>query len=239
MKRTLAAATVTVLTASQALAGAGTFGSEQIVMTGTDGTAPNTWTIDLNEAEAHLDGNGDFWWGTNWGGESTGTFSVSNPGAGSTPMISGNIDPVLNVNFSVTNTSSSALDLAFTFTLPISPALSAPTTISGDTEVTLTDTGGLAGASLTSASTFYAAEIDGASVQTLSLTLAAPGTTDASFGPTVLPATPANGTIGIVYGFTLSPGDTAAITGSFTVVPEPGSIALLIAGLGCVARRRR
>jgi hypothetical protein len=94
----------------------------------------------------------------------------------------------------------------------------------------------------------YTALINGSSVQTLlndpqNYTAGAFGSQTfgpASFGPTSLGIV-ATSTIGIQVKFTLSPGDLASYTSVFTVVPEPATLAMIIAGLAGVAHfgRRR
>lgn len=95
-------------------------------------------------------------------------------------------------------------------------------------------------------SSIYAAQIDGTTVKTLQdfpFTLTTPQQAVSSPAQSGfdLNNIPVNSSIGIVLTFTLSPGDTAAIVSDFEValVPEPGSLALLLLGGGLLACRRQ
>ena len=249
MQRILTTASTTAAAAVISLASASTFAGVfnpatfgDVTMTGSDGIGVgNDWTETIDTAGAWANSStGDYGWGTDFGTNGTkdaGNFTVINPNFGTAPMIYRNFDPEVNVDFVVQNTSTVTLNMVFTFEIPI-VAIAAPVTISGETAVTLTDTGGDPGASL-AATSFYSGEIDGAGVQTIDISLGTPGNASGSFGPTALAATAANNTIAIVYNFSLTPGDTAEVTGRFTVVPEPSAMALIGLGTLLIARRRR
>jgi hypothetical protein len=56
-----------------------------------------------------------------------------------------------------------------------------------------------------------------------------------------MPGPAANASIAIRFTFDLTPGDSASMTGLFVVVPEPGTVALIVpvlAGMGLWRRRR-
>lgn len=165
--------------------------------------------------------------------------------------LSGDADPVVNSNFSVVNPLGVPQDFNVSVFLPIFPALPAPTYTSGSIGLTLTDATGN-GATLTNranGAAIYTAKIDNVNYETLldapySLVAPAFGSNNdsADFGlPGITQIGPAaNTSIGIQVQFTLSSHDLAGVTSTFTVVPEPASLALAgLALLGCVALVRR
>jgi hypothetical protein len=182
------------------------------------------------------------------------TKSITDPAATPAFTLDGwssgvDIDPFVTNNINVTNISALPQTFDITVTLPISPAVSSPSTLTGSVGITLTNTTG--GVSLTDAGTaVYTALIDGSPVQTLknpSYTLTCSPVTDfcsvtdsAGFGPTGGgPA--ATSTIGIRLHFTLSPGDSAGLTSVFNVVPEPMTVLMMglgLIGLGVAGRSR-
>jgi hypothetical protein len=162
-------------------------------------------------------------------------------------------DPVVSGTVAVTNNSSVLSHYTMIFTLNIAAPVTPSSVIGGSMQGGATDNNGDGVTLATFAgNAFYAAQIDGSTVQTLYddpqsfsagnyLSLNVPQLT---FGtPTPSQAGPAaNSTIGIIFDFTLTPGDSATFTGNFVVepVPEPGTVLLLGLGLiGLAASRRR
>ena len=227
---------------STAMAGPIIPGVTSLGLSGTDGN--HNWS--MNPGNVPFDELGRFSWGKNLPEQATPSFTVSNI------LVSGNIDPVLSVSFNVTNNTLSTQTYIFQFSLPISPAVTPASLTGGSTGFSISDNNGngvTAGDALP-ADAFYTAIIDGVDYQTmdlLSTNLSAGNFESAirndSFGvpiPSQLgPA--ANTDIGLRYKFTLTPGDSAAVTGVFVVepVPEPGSLALIATGGALLVRRRR
>jgi hypothetical protein len=167
--------------------------------------------------------------------------------------ISGKYDPTINGAFSVTNLLAVPQTFTLNVTVPV-PAIPGATLIGGSMAGSFTDANG-GGATFDSSglTAIYTALIDGASVATLNpspvalvagsfLSTAVP---TADFGtPIPFAAGPALTTdMGIQLKFTLSAGDTAALTSVFVVepVPEPSTVVLALMGVACglfVARRR-
>jgi hypothetical protein len=157
-------------------------------------------------------------------------------------------DPTVVNFFALQNNLNVAQTFTITVLIPIS-TFGPPITVQGSIGGSITDANGN-GVQLTSSAptAIYTALINGSSVQTLlndpqNYTAGSFGSQTfgpASFGPTSLGIT-ATSTIGIQVKFTLSPGDLASYTSVFTVVPEPATLALVIAGLAGVAHfgRRR
>jgi hypothetical protein len=161
-------------------------------------------------------------------------------------------DPFISSSFTIQNMSGLTQNFTVTTTLPIFPALSAPTTMTGSVSGTVGDGDGLFdpngfGATVTTQANgrpYYEAMIDGGGVRSL---YTAPQFNTAPLGLTntiptqnfineVGPA--ALFTIGIRNAFTLTSSDNAAFTSTFLVVPAPMGVA--VAGLaGLVGLRRR
>jgi hypothetical protein len=160
-------------------------------------------------------------------------------------------DPFLTASFSITNNTNATQTYTTTIFLPIAPALSAPTLIGGSAQVGIStdDNGGTV--SSVGGDTIYTALIDGVPVAGLfgpGYSFTRPAfTTDQSgvseFGTPIpsMPGPAANASIAIRFTFDLTPGDSASMTGLFVVVPEPGTVALIVpvlAGMGLWRRRR-
>lgn len=162
-------------------------------------------------------------------------------------------DPLVSGTTAVTNSSGLTKHFTMIFTLLLAAPVTPSSVIGGSMQGGATDNTGN-GVTLASfgGSSLYAAQIDGTTVQTLYndpqsfsagnfLSVNVP---QASFG-TPIPSQPsvaALNSIGIVFDFTLTPGDSASFTGVFVAVPEPGTVLLLgmgVAGLALAAGRRR
>jgi hypothetical protein len=153
-------------------------------------------------------------------------------------------DPFVNGVFSIQNNSSITQTYTFTVSLPISPAVTPTSTIGGSIGVTLTDSNGDGLAALSSANGGFVFNAGNDGTTTLQLlgpafSISVPyagGSTTASgargLAGDAIASIAANGTISITHVFTLTPGDSAALTSFYRVtpVPEPDAIALLCAG---------
>jgi hypothetical protein len=164
--------------------------------------------------------------------------------------INGDLDPMVNANISFINTSNAVQTYTITVTLPVDP-IGPGSTMDGSVGGSITDANGngFAQVAALAGSSFYQAQIDGNTVQTLlnhpfsaSPTFSGGTATfgPASFGqPVQIPGPSVSSTIGIVLQFTLTPGDSIAATSFFRVLPNPAGLALLgIAGLLGRSRRR-
>ena len=163
-------------------------------------------------------------------------------------------DPVVTGTVVVTNNAAVTTHYTLIFTLGITAPTLPSSLIGGSMQGGTTDGDGNGSTLATFAgSSFYQAQIDGATVQAL---YAAPQSFSAgaflstnvpavSFGTPIpsQPAVAALTSIGIVLDFTLTPNDSASFTSNFVVqaVPEPGTALLVglgMAGFALVSRRR-
>lgn len=244
MARSTTACLLAALISTSSYAGTVPPGLTRLDLFGTDGT--NEWR--MNPGNVPFDSNGDFEWGRSLPEQVNPRFTVSDI------VIEGNIDPILNVSFSVTNNTAVTQSYLFAFGLPIVPGLVTPASINGGSaSLSLTDgTGDGATASnlVPATDAFYTALLDGVDYETIDLL--DPALTAGSFGsnnragsfgdPIPSQIGPSvNNSIGLRFEFTLTPGDSAGVSGVLVVepVPEPGSLALFAVGAGLMVRRRR
>jgi hypothetical protein len=153
------------------------------------------------------------------------------------------IDPIVYNNQIFFNNSAVSQSYVVTVTLPTT--WPSPNSIRGsiDTSIIGTDTT----ISAPPLGAIYSALIDGVTVQTLQDAPFSLGTTQSATSDYVdfgydLSNIAVGSSIGIRLQFTLSPGDTAAILSDFEVVdviPEPGTLSLLLLGVGALVWRRR
>jgi hypothetical protein len=162
-------------------------------------------------------------------------------------------DPTVSNVFSVTNNTAGIQTFIFSVTLPVSISFGPPSLIKGSISGSATDNNGNGVTLATSGGiSLYRALIDGGVVRTLhddpfSATTALAFDTAtiplANFGIPIaeLSGVATTTDIGITVRFTLTPGDSAAISSVFNVepIPEPGTAILLFAGLAGLARMGR
>lgn len=165
---------------------------------------------------------------------------------------SGNVDvdPAINSAIAITNNTAVTQTFIMTLTLPTVGAITAPSTILGGTTVSVTGAGTQETVAAPAGDFVYRA-LTGAGFVGAPADLLPPPfslTTDANglpassgpvnFGPAAGPGLLAADTIGIRHAFTLTPGGTATVNGTFVIVPEPTTLALLpLAGLAFIRRR--
>lgn len=159
------------------------------------------------------------------------------------------VNPSVGLNINVKNNSNFTQTFTFTVTLPVVPPITPSTLVGGSVGGSVTDENfdGTATVSTVSGTPLYSGLIDGNTVLSLhgdpsSWTTFATTNIDSVSaglpGPTI-PGPAAFTSIGIRYEFTLTPGDTAGLTGNFIVIPEPASLSLLAVGGLALLRRSR
>ena len=164
--------------------------------------------------------------------------------------LTGDPDPLLSGNMSISNPNMPSVDVVMEVILPIDVAL-AFTELAGSAAVGLTtNSDGGALDSLTG-TPVWRGLLDGIPVgndaslffDPFNITISGSGSLGDSdnfglFGPPVT-AGPVSQSIGILIGFKLTQNDSASITSVFNVVPGPGGLAVLACGLFVRRRRRR
>jgi PEP-CTERM motif len=162
------------------------------------------------------------------------------------------IDPFVNGVFGLTNMSGVTQTFVLNVTLPIAPPVTPGSLIGGSVGGSITDANndGTATVANSGGTALFDGLIDGTSALTI---IGSPFSFSAPFaggtanipatnvglpGPTI-PGPAALVNIGISHTFTLTPGDTVALTSFFVVVPEPASLGLMASGVLLIGLKRR
>ena len=155
-------------------------------------------------------------------------------------------DPTISGNFTLENFSLATVEVELLVTLPITPSVFAPSSLTGSVAVGMTadDDGGTLTALPGIA--FWQALIDGTAVggatdllPSLLLTRPDFGSLEASDGFVQLPGPAALTEIGILVTFSLTPGEQMSFTSVFNVVPAPGGLVVFALATVVFRRRRR
>ncbi len=203
------------------------------------------------------------WGGNEWYSGEPGTMEVSSAGGDVYDFTGGyegpdwsgtwegsfDVDPIINFGMAVTNNTAMTQTFIATLTIPTSGAIAPPSTVFCGTSVTITGLGPATVA--TPAGDFlYRALVSGAPMgppcdllpPPFSLTTAT-GLPEVAgpfnVGPAPGPGLADPDTIGIRHAFTLTAGGTATVNSTFIIVPEPGTLTVVVMGVAALVRRRR
>jgi hypothetical protein len=155
-------------------------------------------------------------------------------------------DARVSANYVLENLSMATVEVELWVTLPITPAVTAPSSLTGSVAVGMTaDADGGTLAALPGVA-FWQAMIDGTALGggtdlLMDLLLERPGlgslNADDAFGQ--MPGPQALDDIGILITFSLTAGEQMSLTSVFDVVPIPGPGGLAVLGLATIIGRRR
>ena len=155
-------------------------------------------------------------------------------------------DPTISGNFTLENFSLATVEVELLVTLPITPSVFAPSSLTGSVAVGMTadaDGGILA---VLPGVPFWQGLIDGTAVgdatdllSDLSLMRPGLGSVASNGGFVQLPGPAALTEIGILVTFSLTPGEQMSFTSVFNVVPAPGGLVVFALATVVFRRRRR